>query len=81
MKKTFLIALITLFSLLLFGCAEHPSKADRTPIPVIIDCDPGVDDAIALCIANATDQLDVKAMTSVFGNSTVQSRLLLCEPN
>jgi len=71
MKKTFLIALITLFSLLLFGCAEHPTETDRTPIPVIIDCDPGVDDAIALCIANATDQLDVKAMTSVFGNATI----------
>ena len=71
MKKTFLIALIALFCLLLFGCAEHPSEADRTPIPVIIDCDPGVDDAIALCIANATDQLDVKAMTSVFGNATI----------
>lgn len=36
--------------------------------PVIIDCDPGVDDAIALLIAKKLPQLDVKAITAVAGN-------------
>lgn len=40
-------------------------------IPVIIDCDPGHDDAIALLIALASDQLDLKGITTVGGNQTV----------
>lgn len=36
--------------------------------PVIIDCDPGVDDAIALLIAKKLPRLDVKAITAVAGN-------------
>ncbi|MDP3446616.1 MAG: nucleoside hydrolase, partial [Eubacteriales bacterium] len=71
MKKVFLLSLAALSCFLLFGCEGNHASADRAPIPVIIDCDPGVDDAIALCIASATDQLDVKAMTSVFGNLTL----------
>jgi inosine-uridine nucleoside N-ribohydrolase len=35
---------------------------------VIIDCDPGIDDAAALFMALASDQLDVVALTTVFGN-------------
>ena len=71
MKKMFLLSLAIVFCFLQFGCAGKQTPADSAPIPVIIDCDPGVDDAIALCIASATDQLDVKAVTSVFGNSTL----------
>ena len=36
--------------------------------PVIIDCDPGIDDAAALFMALASDRLDVLALTTVFGN-------------
>lgn len=37
--------------------------------PLIIDCDPGVDDAIALFLAFASaDALDVRALTTVAGN-------------
>lgn len=37
--------------------------------PVVIDCDPGVDDAVALLLAFASpDLLDVKAVTTVAGN-------------
>lgn len=36
--------------------------------PVIIDCDPGIDDAIALFLAFASENLDVKAITTVAGN-------------
>jgi pyrimidine-specific ribonucleoside hydrolase len=40
--------------------------------PVIIDCDPGHDDAIALLIALASDELDVKGITTVGGNNKVE---------
>jgi inosine-uridine nucleoside N-ribohydrolase len=38
------------------------------PIPVIIDTDPGVDDALALLLAGASPELDVLAITTVAGN-------------
>ncbi len=38
--------------------------------PVIIDCDPGTDDTIALVMALAAEELDVKAITTVAGNQT-----------
>ena len=37
-------------------------------IPVIIDCDPGVDDAVALFLAFAAPELDILAVTTVGGN-------------
>lgn len=37
-------------------------------IPVIIDTDPGVDDALALFLAFSSDKLDIKAITTVGGN-------------
>ncbi|MCI9307218.1 MAG: nucleoside hydrolase [Lachnospiraceae bacterium] len=40
-------------------------------IPVIIDCDPGHDDAIALITALASDRLDVLGITAAAGNQTV----------
>lgn len=43
--------------------------------PVIIDCDPGHDDAIALLLAFASDVLDVKAVTTVAGNQTLEKTL------
>ncbi|MBV1708900.1 MAG: nucleoside hydrolase, partial [Erysipelothrix sp.] len=41
-------------------------------IPLIIDCDPGHDDAIALLIALASDKFDLKGITTVGGNQTVE---------
>ena len=38
------------------------------PIPVIIDCDPGTDDAFALLLAFASPELDVLAITVAGGN-------------
>jgi len=36
--------------------------------PIIIDCDPGVDDAVALLLAFASPELEVLAVTTVGGN-------------
>jgi purine nucleosidase len=39
------------------------------PLPIIIDCDPGIDDAIALMLAFASpEELEVLAVTTVAGN-------------
>lgn len=38
------------------------------PMPVIIDCDPGTDDAIALLLAFASPELDIRAVTVAGGN-------------
>ena len=37
-------------------------------IPVVIDTDPGVDDALALALARASPELSVRAVTTVAGN-------------
>jgi len=42
-----------------------------TPIPIILDCDPGHDDAIAILLAVASPELDVRAVTTVSGNQTL----------
>ncbi|WP_066582996.1 nucleoside hydrolase [Cellulomonas timonensis] len=38
-------------------------------IPVIIDTDPGIDDALALMLAVASPELDLRAVTTVGGNT------------
>ncbi|MGN0136968.1 nucleoside hydrolase [Anaerotignum sp.] len=40
-------------------------------IPVIIDCDPGVDDTLALMLAHQMEELDIKAITTVAGNAPI----------
>jgi inosine-uridine nucleoside N-ribohydrolase len=42
-----------------------------TPTPVLIDCDPGHDDAIALLLALASPEVEVLGVTSVAGNQTL----------
>lgn len=37
-------------------------------IPIIIDCDPGVDDSYAIALANSCEFFDIKAITPVEGN-------------
>jgi inosine-uridine nucleoside N-ribohydrolase len=41
-------------------------------VPVLIDCDPGHDDAIALLLALASPELDVRGVTTVAGNTTLE---------
>jgi inosine-uridine nucleoside N-ribohydrolase len=40
-------------------------------IPVIVDCDPGHDDAIALLLALASPEIDLVGVTTVHGNQTL----------
>jgi inosine-uridine nucleoside N-ribohydrolase len=47
-----------------FGTAEHP-------IPLIIDSDPGLDDALAIGLAAASPEIDLLAVTTVGGNADV----------
>ncbi|MFG1710350.1 nucleoside hydrolase [Nonomuraea sp. M3C6] len=41
------------------------------PIPVILDCDPGHDDAMAILLAVANPAIELRAVTAVAGNQTV----------
>lgn len=39
--------------------------------PIILDCDPGHDDAVAILLAVASTAIDLKAVTTVFGNCSL----------
>jgi purine nucleosidase len=45
-----------------------PGKEFAVPIPIILDCDPGTDDALALLLALASPELDMLAVTAAGGN-------------
>ena len=40
---------------------------------LIIDCDPGIDDAAAIFLALGSPELEVVALTTVFGNGPVEA--------
>ena len=42
-----------------------------SPIPILIDCDPGHDDAIALLLALASPEVELVGVTTVAGNQTL----------
>ena len=42
------------------------------PIPIILDCDPGHDDAIALLLALASPELELLGVTTTYGNQTLE---------
>ena len=41
------------------------------PRKVLLDCDPGHDDAVALLLAHASPQIELLAVTTVAGNQTL----------
>ena len=43
-----------------------------SPTPIVIDCDPGHDDAIALLLALASPEVEVLGVTTVAGNQTLE---------
>jgi len=43
-----------------------------TPTPIVLDCDPGHDDAIALLLALASPEVELRGVTTVAGNQTVE---------
>ncbi|MDO5110688.1 MAG: nucleoside hydrolase [Clostridia bacterium] len=45
---------------------------NKHPIPILLDGDPGHDDAIAWVLANASPMLDIRGVTSVCGNQTIE---------
>src|SRR5688572_25287456 len=53
------------------------------PRPIIIDTDPGIDDALALFLACAAPELEIRAVTTVAGNvginRTTRNALYLTE--
>ncbi len=52
----------------------HPASRSittRLSTPVLIDCDPGHDDAMALLLALASPELDLLGVTTVHGNQTL----------
>ena len=59
-----------------FGAEAAPRSAPvgtvERPLPLIIDSDPGLDDALAIGLALARRELDVLAVTTVGGNADVR---------
>ena len=43
------------------------------PIPVVLDCDPGHDDALAILLAIARPELELMAVTTVAGNAPLEA--------
>ena len=42
------------------------------PRPIILDCDPGHDDMVAILLALASPELEVRGITTVGGNATIE---------
>src|SRR6476659_3646519 len=53
--------------------APDGGRGGRAPVttPIVIDCDPGHDDAIAILLALASPELELVGVTTVSGNHTL----------
>jgi inosine-uridine nucleoside N-ribohydrolase len=47
-------------------------RVSTVPTPVILDCDPGHDDAIALLLALGSPELELLGVTTTYGNQTLE---------
>jgi len=52
---------------------ETPTSPQPTPLPVVIDTDPGIDDLLALLLALKSPELDVRGITVTYGNTLVEN--------
>ncbi|MEO5783161.1 MAG: nucleoside hydrolase [Ginsengibacter sp.] len=64
-----MIRIFCLLSLLVINCGWFTATAQSKKI--IVDCDPGVDDAMALILAIKYPGFDILGITTVFGNAYV----------
>ena len=48
------------------------------PLPIIIDTDPGIDDCLALLLALNSPELDVRAISISYGNTTIENAYRNC---
>ena len=54
------------------GSGFDNTAAVPAPTPIILDCDPGHDDAIALLLALGSPELEVLGVTTTYGNQTLE---------
>ena len=47
--------------------------APHSPLPVVIDTDPGIDDMLALLLALASPEIEVRGITVSYGNTVVEN--------
>jgi len=48
-------------------------EMSNSKMKIVIDCDPGADDAQAILMALSATHIEVLAITTVFGNSRVEN--------
>ena len=54
------------------ACPAPTVRGVAPPIPIVLDCDPGHDDAIALLLALASPEVEVLGVTTTYGNQTLE---------
>jgi inosine-uridine nucleoside N-ribohydrolase len=50
-----------------------PETTPHSPLPIIIDTDPGIDDCLALLLALSSPELDVRGISVSYGNTVVEN--------
>src|SRR5581483_2613441 len=58
-------------------------RENGMPTPIILDCDPGIDDALAITFAHGHPEIELLGITTVAGNvglaQTTANALAVCE--
>ena len=73
-ENLFLLQVDFLRQALADSLRSDPRRRDTavSPHKVVVDCDPGHDDAIALMLAHGSPEIDLLAVTTVAGNQTLE---------